>query len=206
MIKEQIEKLRGANIGIFFIGHTKIKTLKTKIDEQEYQILGSNLTEDYDRMFANDADFILIIEEDKSIVNGRVVNGERHLRFRGDGFYSAGSRFPNVPERIPLDTKIFIDTLKKAVMEITGVKSERDYEKAVVKEEKEKTETLKHNKEIQEQTSIELVNKIKVFGKEVASAIALELQQAIIENEIDLKHPTKNKITSLQEIITRFNI
>jgi len=157
-------------------------------------------------MFANDADFILIIEEDKSIVNGRVVNGERHLRFRGDGFYSAGSRFPNVPERIPLDTKIFIDTLKKAVMEITGVKSEKDYEKAVVKEEKEKTETLKHNKEIQEQTLIELVNKIKVFGKEAASAIALELQQAIIENEIDLKHPTKNKITSLQEIITRFNI
>lgn len=206
MVKEQIEKLRGANIGIFFIGHTKLKTLKTKIDEQEYQVLGSNLTEDYDRIFANDADFILIIEEDNQIVNGKMVTGERYLRFRGDGFYSAGSRFPNVPEKTPLDTKEFINVLKKAVMEISGIKTESEYSKAVDQENKMRTEEVKHNKEVQEKTAIDLVEKIKAFGKAANTTVAMELKQALVDNEIDLKNPIKNKITALQEIVTRFNI
>lgn len=208
MIKEQIEKLRGAGVGIFFIGHTKVKTLKTKIDEEEYQILGSNLTEDYDAVFANDADFILMITNDNKIVDGRMITGERYLRFRGDGFYAAGSRFANVPEQIPLDAKIFIQTLKKCVMDLAGVKDEKTMNKLVEKEEKESKETREKTKKVSEDKLNELITKIKQFGASDDTPISTktELMGVIGEYEIDLKNPLNNNITSLQEIIDRFGI
>ena len=208
MIKEQTEKLRGAGVGIFFIGHTKVKTLKTKIDEEEYQVLGSNLTEDYSAIFANDADFILMITNDNQIVNGKMVTGNRYLRFRGDGFYMAGSRFPNVPEQIPLDAKVFIQTLKNCVMNLAGVKDEKTMDKLIENEAKENKATREKNKKVSEEKLNELLTKIKQFGASDDTPIATktELMGVIGEYEIDMKNPLNNNITSLQEIIDRFGI
>lgn len=208
MIKEQIEKLRGAGVGIFFIGHTKVKTLKTKIDEEEYQILGSNLTEDYDAVFANDADFILMITNDNKVVDGRMITGERYLRFRGDGFYAAGSRFANVPEQIPLDAKVFIQTLKNCVMGLANIKDMKTMDKLVEQEQKENKVTREKNKKASEEKLNELLTKIKQFGASDDTPIATktELMGVIGEYEIDMKNPLNNNITSLQEIIDRFGI
>lgn len=208
MIKEQIEKLRGNGIGIMFIGHTKVKTLKTKIDEQEYQIMGSNLTEDYDRIFANDADFIMMISEDTNIVNGKLISGERFLRLRGDGFYSAGCRFHNVPERISLDAKVLINTIKTAVMELNNVKDETQYKEKVKEENIIKEKEIAHNKEIEKDMAVELMGKIKAFGSNpnVATSVKEELVQACLSAELDMKEPTNNKLSALRDIVDRFKL
>ena len=208
MVKEQIEKLRNANVGIVFIGHTKIKTLKTKIEEQEYNILGSSLTEDYDRIFANDADFILMITQENHIHNGVMTKGERFLRFRGDGFYNAGSRFHNVPEKIQLSARGFVDTLKKAVMEINEVKDVVEYETKVEAEFKASEEVAVKSQEEIKSLVDNMVERIKAFIEDpsVPAMRKQEFKEACLSRELNLREPYSNEVTAFQEVCGQFGL
>lgn len=142
LIKEQTQKLRNAGYGVMYIGHTKYKTLKTKYEDTEYQILGSNLSEDYDKMIANDADMILMITQEPTIVDNKIIGNERKLRLRSDGFYSAGSRFKDVPETIECSAKAFIHTFEKAIKSASGIKSDKELKE---KMEEQHNEIVKDN-------------------------------------------------------------
>ncbi|MGL4970720.1 MAG: AAA family ATPase, partial [Cetobacterium sp.] len=109
LVKEQIQRLRNSGYGIIILGHVKHKTIKDKIQQEEYQMLASNLTEDLDSIIANDADFILMLSNEKTVKDGLVAGSDRYIRFRGDGYYSAGSRFQHLPEKIDLNAKAFVD-------------------------------------------------------------------------------------------------
>lgn len=125
LVKGQLQRLRDSGYGIVIIGHVKHKNIKDKIQQEEYQVLGSNLNEDMDKAIANDADFILMISNEKNVNSDKMVVGsQRYLRFRGDGYYSAGSRFQHLPEKIELSAKGFIDSFNAAVKSASGATDE----------------------------------------------------------------------------------
>lgn len=143
MIKSLNQQLRESGLGIVFIGHTKHKTLKLKGTEEEYNVLGSNLNEDYDSFIANEVDTIAMITEERDIQNKEIVATQRRLRLRGDGYYQCGSRFKDMPETIPFEIHTIVESFKNAIasqanitreqydidvikeMEATGIKKER---------------------------------------------------------------------------------
>lgn len=205
IIKEQTQKLRNAGYGVMYIGHTKYKTLKTKYDEVEYSILGSNLSEDYDRMIANDADMIMMITNEPKIVKGEIVGHERKLRLRSDGFYSAGSRFANVPETIECSAKAFIETFRNAVKSASGItddkelleKSEEQH-KVIEKENAENLPDL-HKKE-------KIVEAIKARTHTMTPNEKKRFMELVAEYKYDFKNPDSIDEDNLQILVDTFDL
>ena len=169
LVDEQIQRLRNAGLMLFIIGHTKYKKLKIKGTTDEYSLLGSNLTEDIHKIVANDADIIMMITVENKIEDGVIVGEERFIRFRSNGEYDCGGRIKNLPEKIKLDSKLFVKTLKEAISQDAEVKYE-ELDKLVEKQhkviEKKAEEFKKEDKEIREiestvskETMVEAISK-----------------------------------------------
>ena len=153
IVDEQLQRLRNAGLMIVVIGHTKYKKLKVKGTNDEYSLLGSNLTEDIHKIVANDADIIMMITVENKIEDGVIVGEERFIRFRSNGEYDCGGRIKNLPEKIKLDSKLFVKTLKEAISLDAEIKYE-ELDKLVDKQhkviEKKAEEFKKEDKEIRE--------------------------------------------------------
>lgn len=205
LIKEQTQKLRNAGYGVMYIGHTKYKTLKTKIDEVEYSILGSNLSEDYDKMIANDADIIMMITNEPKIVKGEIVGHERKLRLRSDGFYSAGSRFANVPETIECSAKAFIEAFKNAVKNASGITDDKELrEKAKAQHEEILRESEEQLPDPQEK--IKIVQAMKNKLNDLSIEQKKEFKELLSLHNFDFKDPDNNDLDSLKLLVDKFGL
>lgn len=123
---EQLQRLRGAGYGVWFLGHTKFKNVKKDGMQEGYDTLASNLTEDLYKNIAQDADFIMMITNDMKIKDGAIVGQERNLRFTSDGYYTCGSRFSKyLPEKIEFTTNAFLDAFDNAIMEAGNMTMEQ---------------------------------------------------------------------------------
>ena len=205
LIKDQIQKIRNAGIGIIFIGHTKYKTLKTKIDQEEYQILGSNLSEDLDRMIANDADMIIMITNEAKIVKGEIVGHERKIRLRSDGFYAAGSRFKHVPETIECDAKTFIKTMEEAVKAAAHISNDKDFEIAKSEEIKEQAKEIKENAPDPEEKA-KIIKAMQEKTKTMDSVEKKAFITFVTDNDIKLKDPEANDIEILKMLVDKYEL
>ncbi len=205
LVKEQTQKLRSAGYGVMYIGHTKYKTLKTKGDEKEYDVLGSNLSEDYDKMIANDADMILMITQEPKIVKGEIVGHERKLRLRSDGFYSAGSRFKDVPETIECSADEFIETFKNAVKSASGIKDDKEL---LEKSKEQHKEIMKENSENlpDKDRKIKIVNAIKEKTHTMTPAERKKFSDLISEYKYDFKNPDSIDEDNLQILVDTFDL
>ena len=205
LVKEQTQKLRNAGYGVMYIGHTKYKTLKTKYDEVEYTILGSNLSEDYDKMIANDADIIMMITNEPKIVKGEIIGHERKLRLRSDGFYSAGSRFANVPETIECSAKAFIEAFKNAVKSASGITDDKELrEKAKAQHE----EILRESKEQlpDPQEKFKIVQAMKNKLNDLSIEQKKEFKELLSLHNFDFKDPDNNDLDSLKLLVDKFGL
>ena len=143
LINGVITKLNDAHLGLVFLGHTKVKTITPKGDEP-YDMLTSNLSSDYSKIFENKADMIItgVIERE---VKDKVLQGEtRWLVFRGDNFVDAGSRFADIVERVPFSTENFIKAVTDAIKSAIGDKATDDYLKNKAKQEQQEREDYYH--------------------------------------------------------------
>ena len=163
LIDEQIARLRRAGYGIVFIGHTKLRDIKEKSGE-EYQQLTSNLSADYDGIFANKADIVMTIVVEKEIDENKHIAGtNRYMYFRSDGFVDAGGRFADIPERVEYGAENYIKAFEQGVKGAIGdkvtdkkletrrkkeVKEREEKAEEFVTKEKEKKESEKRNREI----------------------------------------------------------
>ena len=79
LIDTLMTRLEDAGYGIIWIGHTKYKDVKEK-NGDSYQLLTSNLSSDFDGIFANKADIVMMIDTEKDIENGlkRIGNIEKN--------------------------------------------------------------------------------------------------------------------------------
>lgn len=154
LVKEYFSDLRKAGIQPFAISHTKIKSIKEKGDDTDgYNILTSNLTNDYEGIFGDIFDCVLTGYIDRTVEDGKVTGETRKLYLRGNGFVDAGCRFADgsVPEYIIFDkpnmARTFIDTLEEGLrksmttpMNKKEFKQEQDKE---IEENKNKTIEIK---------------------------------------------------------------
>lgn len=115
LINDQIRRLESANYGLVFISHTKIRDIKEKNMEEGYQTLTTNLESRFDRIFSDKADIIATLYASKNVKDNELVGTDRFIYFRTDGFVDAGSRFSNMPERVPMSAKEYIKAFEQGV-------------------------------------------------------------------------------------------
>lgn len=140
LIDEQIARVRRAGYGLVYIGHTRLRDVKEK-NGDEYQMLMSNLSADYDGIFSNKADIVMTISIEKNIDDNKHIDGvNRYMYFRSDGFVDAGGRFSQMPERIEYGAINYIEAFEQGVKgAITSKISDKEIEKRK-KQEKEERE------------------------------------------------------------------
>jgi len=115
MIKDYLEEIVDAGIGVWAIAHTKFKTIKEKggLEEDGYQQLTSNLVSAYEAAFGDIFDVTLTGVIDRNVeIRGEGDNAKRYatdevrkLYFRGTTLIDAGGRFADgaVPEYLVFD-------------------------------------------------------------------------------------------------------
>lgn len=162
---EQIERLRDAGVAVFFLCHTKKRTLSDLMTGVEYDQITNNLTSDIYNNFANNAQMIMVGVKDRDISEGKIVGEKRTVYLRGNSYVDAGCRFDNVPDTINGDREYlvneFLTAFENAVKD--SAKGKIDIEKAKKEEDKERKEkAVKSVKnKIDEEKNLELIAKIK---------------------------------------------
>lgn len=168
LIDDIYGRLERAGYGIVFIGHSKYKDIKEK-NGDEYQKLGSNLNEDYDSVFANHADIVMTISEEKEITDEKLVESvTRYMYFRTDGFVDAGGRFEDMPDRLSYGADNYLLAFEQGVKGAIGAdisdkeleKKQKAEVKARAKAATEYSKSQRENKVYPEQNE-ELVAEIK---------------------------------------------
>lgn len=110
---EQIDKLDKSGFSLFYITHNKEKTI-TMRDGQEVDKLTLSLTGKIKEVVLNNVDFICFIDVVREKVGKENVD-KRYIYFR-DANIECGSRFANVPDRIPYSAKGFIEVVEDAIL------------------------------------------------------------------------------------------
>lgn len=148
LINNLMTRLEDSGYGIIWIGHTKYRTVNEK-NGDSYDMLTSNLSSDYDGIFANKADVVMMIDIEKDIENSFVQGTQRYMWFRGDGFVDAGGRFSQIEQKVEFSVDNYIKTVSDAIRaEIKSHKADDKYiaEKAK-QEQREREEFYQANKE-----------------------------------------------------------
>ena len=147
LVNGVITKINDANLGLVFLGHTKIKTLTPKGGDP-YDMLTSNLSSDFSKIFENKADVMVTGLIEREVEGGLLQDESRWLVFRGSNFVDAGSRFANIVERVPFSTENFITAVKDAIKASIGEKATDKYlEDKAKQERKERDDYYHENKE-----------------------------------------------------------
>ena len=108
------------------------------IEDQEYQIVSSNLNADYHNIVAHKADVIgtVVVERSVDGEHKRVSGVQTNLYLRGTHFIEAGSRFSNIAEKIEFNAHNFIEAIENAIKDTSSVKMTDEEFK--IKQEEEK--------------------------------------------------------------------
>ena len=179
LVDEQLARLRKAGYGIIIIGHTKLRDVKEK-NGDEYQQLTSNLSSDYDGIFANKADIVMTISVEKNINENKHIDGTtRYMWFRSDGFVDAGGRFSKMPERIEYGAKNYIEAFEAGVRGAMNTPVDETEIKKRKAEEKESR--IKKGKEYSESEKENAVNTVK------NEALIEEIKALFMDAEDDIK-------------------
>lgn len=158
LVLDALWRLKSVGINVFVIGHTKNKTMVDVINDGEYDILTSNLSNRYFSEIATKMDVIGICYVDRDIITektnrkdikGRVIeknviaNEARKICFRSDDYVTASkSRFPDIQGIINLNADEFIDAIETAIQKLID-KSSMSKEDIKAYYEKEESENLK---------------------------------------------------------------
>lgn len=143
LVNGMITKLNDANLGLVFLGHTKVKTITPK-DGDPYDMLTSNLSSDYSKIFENKADMIITGVIERDIEDKMLQDETRWLVFRGDNFVDSGSRFANIVDRVPFSTENFIKAVTDAIKAAIGEKATDEYMTEKAKQEQKEREDYYH--------------------------------------------------------------
>ena len=123
LINDVLDLIKDTPYGYYFVGHNKVKTIKSKLDESEYNVISSNLSEDYFNAIAYKCPIICnIVSEantnefkmgDKSqfTLNQKV----RFMHFRDDAYIEAGSRFSELPQKVEYGAKEYIQAVTEGI-------------------------------------------------------------------------------------------
>ena len=215
LINAIITRLGDSGYGLIFIGHTKIRDIKEK-NGDEYQMLTSNLSSDYDGIFANKADICMMGTIEKSIDGGFVQDAERYMVFRGDGYIDAGGRFADIESKVEVSAKNYINTVTDAIRKsIKSHDATDEYIKnKMMQEQQEKEEYYQANREklMQEEPEMNeyektlydcknLQDKIKAAIASLDNNTKKELQAKLKNAGLPVQYQKVNDVDILNKIL-----
>ena len=176
LVLDALWRLKSVGINIFVIGHTKNKTMVDVINDGEYDILTSNLSNRYFSEIATKMDVIGICYVDRNIIAEKtnrkdikgkaierniIANEARKICFRSDDFVTASkSRFPDIEGVIDLDADAFINAIETSIQKLIDKSSmsKEDIKEHYAKAEAEELKRIaKAEKEAREQKELEEV-------------------------------------------------
>ena len=193
-LKRIFRKLKQGGIGVIAIAHTKIKTVKPKgsmVDDEGFEMFTSTLSATYEAVFGDIFDIILTGAIDRQVVDGKLVENNRFLYLRSDGFVEAGGRmaFGTVPDRVAFDKP----NMAKDVIEILEEGMRKSSVSGITKEKFEQMK--KEQKESFVQTQV-VVDEVKEEEQNNIVEQVIEQEQSDVDVE-------KNK-TYLAQIQNKF--
>lgn len=215
LINNLMTRLEDSGYGIIWIGHTKYKDVKEK-NGDSYQMLTSNLSNDYDGIFSNKADVLMMIDIEKDIAGGFVQDTQRYMWFRGDGFVDAGGRFSQIEQKVEFSVENYIKTVSDAIRaEIKSHKADDKYmEEKAKQEQKEKEAFYQANKEKLMQDEPDMLGVVSEADKcdelkaQIKAAIApadnakrKELQEKIKSTGLPIQYQKVNDASILNQIL-----
>ena len=193
LINSIITRLGDAGYGLIFIGHSKIRDIKEK-NGDEYQMLTSNLSSDYDGIFANKADICMMGTVEKNIDGGFVQDAERFMIFRNDGYVDAGGRFADIEAKVEASAKNYIKTVTDAIRKAIKSHDATDeyIEQKMQQEQKEKEEYYQANKEklMNEDAEEDAIEKVMQTCKDLQA----QIKSAIANLDQDTKKALQAKL------------
>ena len=193
LVDELLAKLRNAGYGIVLIGHTKIKDIKEK-NGDEYQQLTSNLSGDYDCIFANKDDIVMTIAVERDIYEKHINKTTRYMWFRTDGFVDAGGRFSEMPEKIEYGAKNYIEAFEEGVKKSIAAKkkiTDSEIKKRAKEEQKLRKEKANENAEktkkfkVDEEMNEDLIDKIKAAFPDASDKVKAKIKETMAEYNIE---------------------
>lgn len=148
LINNLMTRVEDSGYGIIWIGHTKYRTVNEK-NGDSYDMLTSNLSSDYDGIFANKADVVMMIDIEKEIEGSFIQGTQRYMWFRGNGFVDAGGRFSQIEQKVEFSVDNYIKTVSDAIRaEIKSKKVTDAYiEEKAKQEQQEREEYYQENRE-----------------------------------------------------------
>jgi hypothetical protein len=214
LITEKISLLN-QYYGLIILGHTKLKTIKEQgmSEDQEYQVVSSNLNADYHNIIAHKADVVATVVVEKSVNKKRVSNIETNLYLRGTHFIEAGSRFSNIAEKIEFNAHNFIQAIEDAIkntsqhkmsdeeFKIKSQQEQQENEKTIISQ-KEK-DISEFNSEYQEMDKEELLDEIQLLMKDISQEKKKEVINFVKENGGKTKDLSIDKLEYLLSIIKK---
>lgn len=155
LINELLDEIKDTGYGYYFIGHNKTKTIKSKIDEEDYTVITSNLSTDYFNAIAYKCPIICnIVSDVETNKSGALSDKLRFMHFRDDAYVEAGSRFSELPVKVPYGAKEYIDAVTKGI-EASINKKRKNGKKVKVKKDESKKDKPKQEKPKEENKSKE---------------------------------------------------
>lgn len=137
IMDEQVERLRDMGICVFYLCHIKNKEKTDMYSGEKYEQISNNLTDDIFTHFADASQIVMVGILDREINNGKIISEERVVYLRGTSTVDAGGRFTEIPEKIELSPKAFLDAFEYAVKNsMSDNISEKDIKKMKLDEEK----------------------------------------------------------------------
>lgn len=206
IILDKIWALKKVGISMFYIGHTKRRTLTDIVTGLEYEMLTTNMSNKYFNAIKTKLHVLGVasinrkietkrvkqkIGADKSI--GKVVDESRIITFRDDNFnIDSKSRFAEIVPEISFSKDEFIEAVNEAIKAARKKKSNDD----TSLEEELKQERLEKEEQIE-----------KVVAQEQSKLIDTDQNERLTE-EIKSKFPTASaEVKSIvKDIMEEFNI
>lgn len=217
LVLDALWRLKSVGVNIFVIGHTKNKTMTDPINDGEYEILTSNLSNRYYTEIATKMDVIGICYVDREIIKEKtnrkdikgntieknvIANEARKICFRSDDYVtSSKSRFPDIQGTINLDADEFINAIEGAIQKMIDKSSmsESDIKAHYEKEEAEALKRIAEEEKVKrEQKELESI-KAEIIEFFTENKTNIEVIKPILEKIKELGYANPNEITSVKD-------
>jgi len=140
LIETQIGRLDRSGYCLIYIGHSKFKDLTNKETDEQYQMLTSNLENDYHALFANKCDVMCVMQIKRNIKEGRLTGEKRIMRFRASLDVDAKSRIAGLPEEVELSAENYLAAVSSTLKKLSGL-SDKEYESRRIEEVNKRNES-----------------------------------------------------------------
>lgn len=201
-VSRQINKLISAGFGLFLISHCAEKQFTSR-DGTQYDKTTISLPNRIRNTFINMSDFICFVDIIKEKEGDRLLDN-RYIFFRSEGDVEAGSRFKNVPEKIPYDPELFLEVFENAVLHSYDHNAEEmvkaKEEQAQEREERAKEFIRKETEEFHMEEAIkEMTNRISEIGKDTQDQVKAAFKESF--GSFNYKKFTEEQLKRAKEIL-----